>query len=115
RRRACLEKLPPCSLPGSRSDIVNQQVQKKRVQVTPDGAETLIEDRQELDDILDLRGGELPVAGQVGLLVLLAEYLQLGEGFRGFVVVRAHAFEARQPAELEQETAGQLCCLRLAG
>ena len=89
-------------------------MQKKRVQVAPDRAEALVEDSQERDDVLDLRGGELPVSS-VGPLVLLAEYLQPGKGLRGIVVVRQHPFEAYQLAELEKKTAGQPCGLRFAG
>jgi len=90
-------------------------VQKKRVQVAPDGAEALVENGQELHDILDLSGGKLPVSRIVGLLVLLAEYLQLGEGLRGLIVVGEHPFETCQPAELHEKTACKLRCLRLAG
>jgi len=90
-------------------------VQKKRVQVAPDGAEALVENRQELDDVLDLGRGELPVSGHVGFLVLLAEYFQPGEGLRGLVIVSEHAFEACQPAELDKKTPGQLRGFRFAG
>ena len=54
RRQVSLERLPPCSLPGSLNDIVNQQMEKKLVQLSLDRAEPHVELGKELHHRLDL-------------------------------------------------------------
>jgi len=83
------------------------------VQVRPDGSESFVESRQHLEDLFHVSPLEFLSALVVCLLVFLAEDAKLRERLRALVILRQHALERREPAELHLQPARDLCRLRL--